>query len=369
MTKECNLKVAQKVFYLQQNKIASCCRAYPEALDPTKTLNDYIDRWQTESKQLQQGQELVGCETCWYRERQQLPSLRTESLNAVPANKIELYLSNACNQQCSYCSPKFSSEWESDIKKFGTFERVSASSKTNQQIAQSSDNYNYWLDQVNQYLLDQPADSVSLTLLGGEPLMQRSNLETLLSLNSSKIKVLEIVTNLNPPNNKFLKYILNTVDKSKLMFSISIDSAPTWNHVPRAKFNASKFEENFKILKEHSINYRFFTVLSVLNIFDIGRYLNWTEIDRQVWNVLSNPVCLDVTAVPKKWRKQIWETLKNPPLIIEHQLLSETEPVDIILFEQYNYLKQYFQRVGIEPTKLDNQLFVDYWLFLESKFK
>jgi len=40
--------------------------------------------------------------------------------------------------------------------------------------------------------------------------------------------------------------------------------------------------------------------------------------------------------------------------------------VDIKLFEQYNYLKQYFARTGTEVT---NTVFATYWTWLEERFK
>ena len=369
MNKSCNLKGTQKVFYIQQNKIASCCRAHPDVLDISNTLYDYITQWEIEAEQLRQGSELIGCETCWVNEKQNLPSFRTQSLTAIASDRIELYLSNACNQQCSYCSPKFSSEWESSIKTHGAFQNVSVSSIANQKIAVASDTTEYWLSQINDYLTTCADQSVTLVLLGGEPLMQRSNLETFLNLNNSKIKVLNIFTNLNPPNNKFLKYILDNFDKEKLEFSISIDAVPDWNHVPRAKFNSVAFKENLQLLKDHKIEYQFLSVLSVLNIFDLARYLQWTDHSRQQWNVLSNPKCLDVTSIPRAWREKIWNGLISPPKVVEDQLLAESEPIDILLFEQYNYMLQYFQRVGINPMTLPNQLFVEYWAFLERKFK
>ena len=369
MSKACNLKGIQKVFFLQSNKIASCCRAHPEPLSTDKTLDDYVKQWENEALLLEQGHELAGCETCWVRERQNLPSLRTSVRELVPLTRVELYISNACNQQCSYCSPKFSSEWENDIKKHGVFKRISSTAKSNQQVLDSTTDVDYWLSQLSSHFSTCEDNSVLLTLLGGEPLMQRANLETVLELNSAKIRFLEIVTNLNPPNDKFLKYIIDKSDRNKLLFSISLDAVPEWNHVPRARFKSSVFEKNLELLKTQSIKHRFYTVLSVLNIFDISRYLKWNQGQDQYWNVLSNPICLDVSSIPVVWRTRIWETLESPPKIIEDQLLSKTEPVDILLFEQYNYLIQYFQRVGIEPAKLDNQLFVEYWLFLESKFK
>jgi hypothetical protein len=48
-------------------------------------------------------------------------------------------------------------------------------------------------------------------------------------------------------------------------------------------------------------------------------------------------------------------------------LNSDHKMVDLKLFEQYNYLKQYFTRTGIDPATTPNTLFNEYWIWLSNR--
>ena len=164
--KSCDLKGNQKVFRLHLNQAASCCVSYSETLDDTKTLDHYINHWQQEKIQLDQGQEIASCEVCWKNENSGLESYRQQLRGNAYAgkpgeppqsdrfcNSIEIFISNLCNQMCSYCSPKFSSEWENSVADNGIFAKVSTTAKNNQILENSSaTNQEYWLIEIEKYI-------------------------------------------------------------------------------------------------------------------------------------------------------------------------------------------------------------------------
>jgi len=363
MTKSCKLKGQQKVFLLHLNQAASCCRAEPVPLT-TQSIDYYLDLWNNEKEQLAQGVELSGCKHCWNAENNGQLSYRQEPVVGNP-NFVEIHIDNLCNQMCSYCSPKFSSSWENNIQQYGNFINVSKSSKDNLAltILDASSNTEFWIDQLKNFLSRGP---VGIKLVGGEPLMQRRNLQQLLELNADQITVLKITTNLNPPNNKFLKWVLETFPKEKLFFEISLDTVLEHNAIPRAGFDRNKFEENLDLLKQHNVEFSFLSVVSVLNIFSIHTFQTWLDSNnyRTKFSQLHNPDCLSPCYLPDQFKNLIFE--KSLPQSILHTLEYSPKLVDLKLFEQYNYLKQYFQRTNTEITDHDLAM---YWTWLEEKFK
>jgi sulfatase maturation enzyme AslB (radical SAM superfamily) len=354
------------VFYLQTNTVSSCCRAHPIELDRSRTVDDYLSLWAQESQLLDQGTQLDGCKHCWQAEDRGQISYRQQTSISKKVILIDLYMSNLCNHMCSYCSPKFSSLWEDSIKTVGMFKNISNTAKNNLQLTTNINNdSDYWISQVQDHISSLPDNSVTLKLLGGEPLMQQRNLEKLLSLNTGKIKLLSITTNLNPPSNKFLLWILDNFPKAKLEIIISIDATPEYNHVIRSGFDRDRFLTNFKLLQDMEINYQIISVLSVLSIFDLA---NFEFFDQNItYFKINHPDCLDPVLVPGDIRQTILKNLVNTNPIVVDVLTATAQPNPVRLLEQYNYLTQYFERAKIVVEDINNELFQTWWKWLKTE--
>jgi organic radical activating enzyme len=366
-SKSCDRKGKEKVFRLHLNQAVSCCISYPIELDHTKTVDHYIDLWQQERQQLDQGQEILSCETCWKKENNGLSSYRIEK---EASNNIDIFTSNLCNQMCSYCSPKYSSTWQESIAADGEFKNISATAKLNQSVNKIVADYqDHWVREINQYISRQPEDSVELKLLGGEPLMQIHSLQQLLEMNSRQVRQLIIQTNLNPPSQRFLLWILENFPNKKLMFNISIDSTPEYNHVPRAGFRQDAFMSNLKLLKDHAVTCQITSVISVTSIFDIANFCKFLDQFGcpVTFAQINNPDCLDPIYLPKEFKQRILDTNVPLPELAIEILNSDNKKVDLKLFEQYNYLKQYFSRTNMDPNTTPNALFNEYWAWLSNK--
>ena len=377
-SKSCGLKWHQKIWSLHLNQASSCCRAHAEVLDASKPITFYLDKWQDESQQLDQGVKLLGCEYCWKDEDRGLSSYRLEKPNLGKNNMIEIYMSNLCNQMCSYCSPRYSNIWQAAMIDHGPFTGVSATANFNlTPLPQADDHSEYWLSQLSDYVNSCPDNSISIKLLGGEPLMQVKSLEKLLSFNKNKIQSVIIITNLNPPSNKFLHWLLDNIPKEKLIFQVSLDSTPDYNHIPRAGFTRATFLENLNLLIQNQINFELRSVVSVLNMFDLENFIPWVTQNnfKTEFSKINNPLCLSPECLPKEFRVKIQQKIQNLeiPVIIRELLENPNDVVDLKLFEQYNYLTQYFERSNIDPAQVNNALFVEYWTwlgnFVQERFK
>ena len=371
--KFCSLKYQQKVFILHLDSAASCCRAYPDTLSDNETIQQRIAHWKKEAELLNQGVELPGCKVCWDDEKQNKISYRLSAGQiSESSNRVEIFLSNLCNQMCSYCSPNYSSVWEESINKLGNFKQVSNTAIKNLQISTTTQSVQARMEEIQAYIQSCDDHSVLLELLGGEPLMQIHNLKRLLEFSPTKIKNLQIATNLNPPNSKFLEWVLTNFPKEKLTFNISLDATPEFNHVPRAGFDSIKFLKNLDLLTHHQIKINFASVVSATSIFDLSKFLNWTNIHGYSVDFVSlnNPSCLNPEFVPIDIRQEILKSIQTeiPPVV--YNVLNHQQPmVDLKLFEQYNYLIQYFTRTNTDLTKINNPLFQEYWQWLTEKFK
>lgn len=367
-TLSCRLKAKQKVFWLHENSAASCCSSFGVDLSDFDTLDQLHQHWFAEQRDLDHGIEIPSCTICWRNEHQGLTSFRTQG-SIHGSNWIELIFSNLCNQQCSYCGPRFSSEWSRSLDTLGPFTGISGSAQQHLRPSSSTGhNSQAWLEQLTEYLDQQPKESVTLKILGGEPLMQIRSLRTWLSLNLSSIGQLRINTNLNPPSNRFLRWLLASVSPAKLVFDISLDAHPAVNHIARAGFNQHRFENNLNMLKTQGFSYKFLTVISVLNVFDLADFTHWANAHEHDLHLstINNPACLSPAILPDHWKSQI-TAAKIPPMA--QDVLATTVPqLDLRLREQYNYLKQYFDRTGTQPENTDSK-FVPYWQWLQERFK
>ena len=196
--------------------------------------------------------------------------------------------------------------------------------------------------------------------------MQKRNLQKLLELNHNNVLSLSVHTNLNPPDNKFLKWMLETFPKEKLLFDVSLDTVPAHNAVPRAGFDQHKFLENLRLLEQFNVSFKFISVVSVLNIFSIAEYQDWLKHNQYhaTFNRLHNSDCLDPCYLPQEFKQLL--NAESMPDSARQALEHCPEMVDLKQFEQYNYLSQYFQRTG---TKITDHRLAAYWDWLQQKFK
>lgn len=370
ISKSCAFKSKQKAFFLTVDQVASCCKSYPEQLDKNKSIEDYVVQWENEKSLLDQGVEVDNCEFCWRHERNGLISHRQRITGPVE-NTIELWVSNLCNQMCSYCNSKFSSQWENTIRTHGNFTKISNRTRTNlEEFPIVDQQIEIRFAQLKKYI-SKLTDPIVLRVLGGEPLMQLKTLELIQTINHNNISRIEINTNLNPPTGKFLHWLVENFSKEKLQIKISLDATPEYNHVPRGLFNQNNFLENLKLVQQYNIPVKVGSVISVLNIFDLPNFLLWLENQhiKQDLIPLNNPDCLSINLVPLEFRYHIWSKIKHLPNLdnLKSYLLAPESQVDLRLFEQYNYLNQYFTRINIIPTEINNEDFRSYWSWLEQR--
>ena len=356
MSYACRAKGLEKSFRLNTGQAASCCKSYTESFD--QNLPELLELWQQESERMSRGEAVASCEQCWRDEAAGKTSLR-QTLNAHPAleNKIDIYISNLCNHMCSYCSPKFSSMWQRSIEQQGEFELISRSARENQSVdirlGADQEIIDRNLEQIRQYVKQQPDNSVVISLLGGEPLMQHRGLNRILEFDQQKVKRLVIITNLAPPSSKFLNQILDRVDNKRLLLHISLDTAPAYNHIPRHGFDQKQFEKHFALIQDRGIEHTVLSTVSALSAFTLPQFELWCTNNniQPTFQSLQNPACLQVAGLPKSVKQRIYQSVD--PAFLNHELhwqLTTPDPARVQQIELYNYLRQYFARTGTQTN-------------------
>ena len=168
--------------------------------------------WQDFRQQHINNERPIGCRSCWEMEDAGIKSTRQTAIEQYadvayildpPAPKeIEMRFGNLCNLQCRHCSPKYSSQWMTQIKKHKTlhdnmrlFDDMSYDVSINE------------LPDTTVKELKQIAPTLRLIkITGGEPLMHPMHQEMLNSLKGHEQNIeLEYNTNLHILNDDIIK--------------------------------------------------------------------------------------------------------------------------------------------------------------------
>lgn len=189
----CLAKFHEATIWLYNSRMSGCHHT------PAVIVGDTIDTFFNPLEKRQQQKEMIAggkpsaCNYCWSLENNNLKSDRElKSLSFQNILKAEDYLdanykfkpkalelafTNTCNLACSYCSPVYSTEWENDIKKFGSYLNLNTDTKLHYQrgidkkTSVDMELFWRWFD-----LSSQELESIRIT--GGEPLLHEDTFKT-----------------------------------------------------------------------------------------------------------------------------------------------------------------------------------------------
>jgi radical SAM protein with 4Fe4S-binding SPASM domain len=225
-----------------------------------------------------EGKNNEGCKLCYFRDREDSPSVRKHANNQwnesfdsdySPLSNLtflEIFTGNLCNLKCLMCGPELSSSLAGDYVKLG------------------------WVDESltkpfeNDYreLLPQLTGLNKIKFVGGEPLLHKAHWELLASIPEDRARniKLEYATNCTVfPNDKMLEQWRRFAG---LEIFLSIDGARAvneyirfpsrWNIVEK---NALKFRE--LLAKDPQSALGINAVVSNLNIFELDLLTEWVD--------------------------------------------------------------------------------------------
>lgn len=165
---------------------------------------------------------------------------------------VEIYLHNTCDLACVYCIPLFSSKINEEIKKFGPMPVGIKSLTANINRDLYFEKFLSWFD-TNRSKLQR------LSILGGEPLLQKEFWFLLDRLRSQDNLNLELAinTNLNAESKTLEKFISKIYDLLKhkkikrVDISCSLDCWGEQAEFVRYGLNLAQWQQNFEELIKH----------------------------------------------------------------------------------------------------------------------
>lgn len=363
----CPAKWDEIVTNLNYNYVYACCKAKPIYFQ-----NDFKSIITAQQKNLLENIKDPSCEYCWNVEEKGGKSLRQNYLEKFDKNQISLYnlngkiknleinLGNSCNLQCMYCSPKFSSRWESDInfKKYPVL-----TDKFIYQVLRKNKNIK---NETIELILNQEVEQ--LNIMGGEPLLYK-NLFHLIK--TSKVKNLGIITNLmvdKPTLDKLLE-LENFTDK--ITISCSIDCTEELAEFVRHGLIYKKFIKNLEYLiskiNRFKTKIQICSLLTGITIFGIkDLHVVLEQINKKhnieiswIISYCENPKIHSFAVLPNTIRKCLINNL-NSVFLYPNMVGLETS-ISHLTYTSFNkqiakelnyFLKEWTQRKNVKIPKI-----------------
>lgn len=266
----CVFKWAWNTFRVHTGESSSCHRVRPELVPLDQfDLMHHMPGVMQDRQRMRQGQwpeSGRGCEYCKNIEDQGGISDRLYHNNIAGLTPVdfdtlgdhasasisEVYLDNTCDLACVYCLPQFSSKINNELSKFGPSITGLRYLPQHDQSDQYFESYLAWLDH-NYHNLQR------LSILGGEPLLQKKLWLMLARLQTKANTNLELTinTNLNASTTTVQRYVETCKDlvlKHKIKradIQVSLDCWGPQQEFIRYGLDLAQWQKNFEYLIQH----------------------------------------------------------------------------------------------------------------------
>jgi organic radical activating enzyme len=286
----CPAKWDELMINFSYDYVFSCCKATPIKIK-NKNYNLILNE---QKENLLNGVQDPSCNYCWKVENNNLPSRRHDYLkffdqekfqlyktNAVVPKLVDVYIGNECNFQCTYCNPKFSSQWEADVKK--------------KSYKIFTDRHFYGLDDKNKEIKSHVLDTIKdldkstyLTILGGEPLLNKFFWQI---LDLTSVANFSLSTNLSCQTKKEIDKLKDMSYKFDNMFiTVSIDSTGRNAEFTRHGLDFEHFQDNFDYLLNTltpNMHVGINSVMSSITIQDLANFLDLVKSKKKMHQDLT----------------------------------------------------------------------------------
>ena len=373
----CPAKWDELVINTSYNYVYGCCKAKPEKF--VDNYNEIVDR---QKQNLLNNVQDPSCSYCWNSEKINGTSIRTQLLkkfdistfdeykNNKSPTLIEINIGNACNMQCMYCNPKFSSQWENDVRnqKYQIF--------TDRHVY-GIDNKNKQLEVANLKLLDS-LQFETLRIIGGEPLINKNFFNILDKVNHTGN--LDITSNLMADQTLLDKLLSNSHKFKQIFINVILDASKEISEFVRYGIDYNLFLKNLDYLLENAkenIKINILSLMTNLTLCDIGDFSSNVILprlekykDNLTWypSYCQYPRIQSIEATPdviKKQAETILSTflnnknIKNVNVILS--VLSTTKFNKSLFSEFLHFLKQWEDRKNISlPIRIKELLNATY---------
>jgi len=347
------------------------------AANPGQLFNN--ERSVSERKMMLLNQRNSSCEqNCWPAEDRGAISPRIYSngvekthtqVNTQPET-IDLTIGTNCNLTCSYCCKEYSSAWRKDIADNGSYDiednqsrynitpKDRVLSKLSQSEIKSSKKYNILLEEIK---LAAPTLQ-TLTITGGEPLLDNHLLSTIKDLDLSAVAVVEIYTGLGVSMSRFIKIVEKLKLIPNLTLKVSAESTGANLEFNRYGNKWNEVIEKLKILKDNGIYVRLCSTLSNLTLMGFADFYQTFSKDYKISvTFVNHPSMMAVHVLDDETKLQIKKSLENFPDSITAPILTsmQSTPTEKEVYQLKQFLTQFIQRrpqlnINIYPKSFVN---------------
>jgi len=305
----CQLKWTWSTVFLTTEETASCHRTNHHKFDTEKFDFHNTPEKITDREQMLQGQwPEQGCDYCRNIEKvggqsDRITNLDFPGIHApvelshdhsathVTPRILEIYFDNVCNLKCLYCGPHYSSLWDAENKKHGTFKHPVLTIPSN--FVKNS-NIESNKQKLFQWIRNHGHNLTVLNILGGEPLYQQELgqcIDLFEEFPAPELK-LQIFTNLLCKTDHLkhtvarVKKLVDTNKIREFEITASLDCWGPAQEYVRFPLNLQQWEQNFNyVLDQKFINLIVSSTVTPLTIKTLPDLLEKI----QQWN-LTRPV-------------------------------------------------------------------------------
>lgn len=369
----CKLKWNWSTLYLNSGTTASCHRTDGHQFDL-----DQFDFHNTPEKINDREQMLKGlwprrgCENCKRIEQAGGQSDRITSsqmtglyhppeldqdpkATQVTPRMLEVYFDNTCNLKCVYCGPQFSSMWEAELRRHGSYEKdglvIYDRLPVKQDTVRARSRLFEWIAKHGQHL-------THFNILGGEPLYQTAFDECLEFFDQHPCPMMElqIFTNLNCTPKRLadtVTKIKRHIDQGKLRAFTVTASLDCWGpeqEYARYPLSLKDWQPNFEYLLQQDwiklVIGSTLTVLTVGTLSDLVDRINQWNRTRPVYhyfNEVDNPTYLMVDILGDALMDDFNRAL---------ELVPNTTPEEINTRRYLEGIAKQSQSKGVNPAEM-----------------
>ena len=284
----CSAKFTELMVHVQGRLLYNCCKAYPERVDldwleanPGRLF--HTDTMLEDRRLMLENKSCASCHYgCYKYEEQGLTSTRQKYINDAkisdphaPVKEITISLSTDCNMTCMYCSPEWSSSWHKDIDKNGDYllDGVPLKRKDNwstlwSNMKQKSRGTESRFFQLLLREIKLSTGLQSVTLMGGEPLLNNQLDQVLDSVHGKQIN---IVTGLGA-NDTRLRQVLQETKGKDVSFTVSAEATGPLFELIRHGVTWRDFQDRISMIEENGNRIKFLSTISNLSVLGFNQF-------------------------------------------------------------------------------------------------
>ena len=257
--------------FIDSTGVAACCQ--------TPRYKVSLNEWVSHPKLLELQQAILNnkvadvCQGCVKQEELQGQSLRTNSLRDYKDKRftetdidfIDFRSFNICNFKCRSCSPEFSHGIGQEVKKNPKLERYFGSAPESKTVSVDDGNVNWIKDNLHSLK--------RIMFTGGEP-TRIPGVKLLIEQIKNNYPGVQVLITSNASFQDDFWYDL-TRTFPNLHWTVSIDAIGDAASIIRHGSNWDTIEKNVRWLAKHSYSLDINTVVTNLNIFHLGKILEF----------------------------------------------------------------------------------------------